>query len=377
MSAAPSTELPLSASIHTELEEKRSRLTALMEENDWSAVLLSRHENLAWASAGRVEARVALGTETAVCSLLMTRAGQGYCIAPDNEAARLADEEFGGLGWEPAIYPWTEDGTADFAHKLGGVEIASDAPQPGFYPVNLTGLRTPLVAGEAERFRAAGHAVAASTAKVLKGLTPGISEDEMAARMAAELLAQHIMPTVLLMAADDRIFRYRHAVPRKGVLRRFGMLNLCARRQGLAISITRFVHFGPLPGELAASFEKAARINAALLDATREGKTAAELYAVAQGAYAAAGAAQEIARHHQGGAAGYLERDWLATPTGTERVAAVQGFAWNPSLYGAKAEDTVLLRDGSIEILTETPELPVIETEAGGGVYHAAGVYLS
>lgn len=375
-SAAQTTDTQLPPEIGQELDGKQSRLNALMDENDWTAVLLSRHENLAWATAGRVEARVGLGSETAVCSLLITRSGRRCYLAPNNEAARLADEEFRGLGWEAVLYPWTEDGRDDLAHKLGGVEIASDTPQPGFYPVNLTALRSPLLPGEVERYRVLGKAVAESTARVLRGLSPGFTEDEMAARVAADLLVQHITPTVLLMATDERIFRYKHAVARSGVLRNYGMLNLCARRQGLVISITRFVHFGPMPAELAANFEKAARINAELLHASRAGATSAELYAVAARGYARAGVADEITRHHQGGAAGYRERDWIAIPSGSERVAAVQGLAWNPSLQGAKAEDTAVLHDGAIEILTETPGLPAIETSIDGKVYRSAGVYL-
>lgn len=366
----------LSEAIQHELTEKQSRLAALMDRNGWEAVLLRRHENLAWASAGRVEARVGLASETAVCSLLFTRTGKAYYLAPENEGPRLADEEFAGLGWEPVLYPWTDNATGDLAHKLGGAEIASDTALPGFYPVNLTPLRTPLLPGEVARYRQLGAAVAASTTRILQSLAPGIAEDEMAARVAADLLAQHITPSVLLMATDERIFRYKHAVPRGGVLRHYGMLNLCARQHGMVISITRFVHFGPMPATLAANFEKAARINAGLLHATREGAASADLYAVAQRGYAAAGAADEISRHHQGGPAGYLERDWLAHPGGTERVASCQGFAWNPSLQGAKAEDTAVLCDGSIEILTATPGLPVIETELGGKVYRSAGVFL-
>ena len=367
---------PLTEAERSELEAKHERLVALMDEEECSAILLSRHENIAWATAGRVEARVALGTETAVCSLLMTRAGKRYYIAPENEGPRLAGEEFAGLDFEPVLYPWADGDGCDLAHKLAGPEIASDSAHPGFYPVRLTAQRTPLLPAECERFRTLGAAVAASTTRVLEGLTPGISEDEMTARVAADLFAQHITPTVLLMGTDERILKYKHAVPRSGVLKNYGMINLCARRWGMVISITRLVHFGAMPTDLAANFEKAARINAALLHASRAGATSAELYAVAAKGYADAGVPEEITKHHQGGACGYVERDWVATPNGTERVAAVEGFAWNPSLQGAKAEDTALLQDGAIEILTATPELPAIETELDGKVYRSAGVLL-
>jgi Xaa-Pro dipeptidase len=359
-----------------EVEAKQDRLNALMDQHGWSAVLFSRHENIAWATAGRVEARVALGVETAVCSLLITRQGKRFYIAPENEGPRLAAEEFAGLDFEPILYPWIQNTAGDLAHRAGGAQIGADTAVPGFHHHNFTALRTPLLPAEVDRLRQVAAAVAASTVRVLKTFAPGITEDEMAARVSADLLARHIAPTVILMGTDERIFRFKHAVPRAGVLKNYGMLNLCARRHGFVISITRFVHFGALPATLAANFEKAARINAELLHATRAGAASADLYAVAAKGYAAAGVPDEIAKHHQGGPCGYLERDWVATPNGAQKVDAVQAFAWNPSLQGAKAEDTVLLQNGEIEILTATPDLPVIETTVGGKVYRSAGVYL-
>jgi hypothetical protein len=39
-------------------------------------------------------------------------------------------------------------------------------------------------------------------------------------------------------------------------------------------------------------------------------------------------------------------------------------------------EDTVLLRDGEIELLTGTPELPVVLTQAGNRAVQSAGVLI-
>jgi Xaa-Pro dipeptidase len=184
------------------------------------------------------------------------------------------------------------------------------------------------------------------------------------------------MPSVLLMAVDHRIRKYKHAVPRGKRLERFGMVNLCARKWGLVVSVTRFVHFGPLPQELADGFQAAAKVNAALWHATREGANARHLFDVAKQSYTAAGfpGAEEL--HHQGGATGYGEREWIATPQGAEIVVNRQAFAWNPSVHGGKVEDTVLLQDGALENLTGTSELPEVETEVGGEIYRSAGVLL-
>jgi antitoxin VapB len=152
------------------------------------------------------------------------------------------------------------------------------------------------------------------------------------------------------------------------------MLNLCSRKWGLAISITRFIHFGALPADLADKFRIAGEVNAALLNATRVGATSAELFKVAQAAYAAAGFPGEERFHHQGGPTGYGEREWVATPTGAEVVVNNQAFAWNPSIRGGKVEDTVILRDGVIENLTPTPELPGLAGAVEGSSYRATGV---
>ena len=358
----------------TELNEKYARLGSFLDRHNLSAVLLSRHENIAWITAGQIEARVAQGVETAVTSLLITRSGLRYYLAPNNEAPRLADEEFTGLGYEPVIYPWYQNAAALLRELTGDAALASDVPLADAVNINLTGLRAPLLEPEIERFVSLSRQTADATVSVLESLTPGVTEDEMAARAASALLERGITPTVLLMGVDDRIRKYKHAVPRSGRLERYGMVNLCARKWGLVASITRFVHFGPVPEELAASFTAAAQIHSELLHFTRSSATSAELFEVARKAYASAGAAEEIELHHQGGPCGYGERDWLIRPGGAESVALPQAFAYNPSLRGAKVEDTAIVTGKDVEILTDTPSLPVIETVVSGEVYRSAGI---
>ena len=227
-----------------------------------------------------------------------------------------------------------------------------------------------------ERYRWLGHNTAQVTTTVLQSLRPGITERTMAARIASGLLERGIEPSVLLMAADDRVLRYKHAVAQNAALEHFGMLNLCSRRWGLCISITRFVHFGSMPQRLQDAFAAAAEVNARLLAATKVGTDAAMLFTTAADTYASLGYPGEELRHHQGGATGYGEREWLATPAGKEQVVNRQAFAWNPSVNGGKVEDTVLLRDGEIELMTETPDLPIVLTKAGDLVVKSAGVMI-
>jgi antitoxin VapB len=318
--------------------------------------------------------RVLTPCETGVASLLVTAAGKRCYFTTENEAPRLHDEEFGALDFEPVLFPWWADDTNAAAAKLAGGPLGSDTPGAGLTPVNLTPLRAALCETEIACYRWLGAETAAATVEALNKVEPGMSEYDLEAITAAALLRRGILPSVYLFAVDDRILKYKHAVARGNRLKKYAMLNLCSRKWGLAISITRFVHFGALPAELGERFAAAAQVNAALLNATRVGATSAELFGVAQAAYAAQGFPGEERFHHQGGPTGYGEREWVATPTGTEVVVNNQAFAWNPSIRGGKVEDTVLLRNGVIENLTPTPELPTLDAEVKGSEYVAAGV---
>jgi Xaa-Pro dipeptidase len=370
------TELQQSSqALLAEFEAKRQRLCEHMASSGLAAVQLQRTENLAWLTSGRVDRRVLLPSSLGIATILVLRNGGAFYLAPDNEGRRLAEEDFAGLPFTAITAPWY---AADFATKIrslaGDGRNAADTTAEG--AALLLDQRASLTDTEVERYRWLGRNTAQVASSVLQSLQPGITERTMAARIAAGLLERGIEPSVLLMATDDRILRYKHAVAQNATLEHFGMLNFCSRRWGLSISITRFVHFGPMPQRLVDAFAVAAEVNARLIAATNMNATSAELFATAADAYTTLGHPGEEQRHHQGGATGYSEREWLATPAGKERVVNMQAFAWNPSVAGGKVEDTVLLRDGTIELLTSTPDLPVVSTRAGDRMVESAGVLI-
>lgn len=361
--------------VSSELASKRERVIDFLKREGLDAVLISKHENIAWITAGKVDVRIGVLKETGAASLLVTKENKAYYLSTNNEVPRLADEEFGELDWTPIVKPWyANDVTASVEGVVRGGAVGTDAPVGRLRIVDLQPLRLELTDSECERYSWLGENSAQVATDVLQRLRPGMSERQMRVMMAEGLMERDILPSVYLTAVDDRIRNYKHAVPREGVLDRFGMLNFCARRWGLSVSMTRFVYFGAMPAELEEKFGAVAQVNARLLAATREGRTGDELFSVAKQAYASAGYAGEEMMHHQGGVTGYLEREWVARPGGKETCGRQQGFAWNPSVGGAKVEDTVLLRDGSIEVITHTPGLPSVETEADGARYYSAGV---
>jgi Xaa-Pro dipeptidase len=361
---------------NAELETKHNQVVDWLRSEGLDGLLLKRNENIAWLTGGAVELRVLTPNETGVAALLVTAEGGRYYLTTANEAPRLHDEEFGALDFEPVIFPWYANDTDDKAIELTHGQLASDTHIPGCFPAHMYPMRAALQETEIARFQWLGEQTAEAVTAVLKQLKPAQTEFEMEGQVADALLRRGILPSVYLMAADERIYKYKHAVARGKTLEKYGMLNLCARKWGLTVSITRFAHFGALPSELEERFHAAAQVNAALLDASRVGATSEELFRVAADAYAREGFAGDEQMHHQGGATGYWEREWIATPDGSEKVVNNQAFAWNPSIRGGKVEDTVLLRDGKIELLTPTPELPALESSANGNSYPATGVLI-
>ncbi|MDQ2921809.1 MAG: M24 family metallopeptidase, partial [Acidobacteriota bacterium] len=147
------------------------------------------------------------------------------------------------------------------------------------------------------------------------------------------------------------------------------MIVVCARRHGLVASLTRIVCAGPVPDGLRSRTHSAAHVNAELFASTRPGITGRELYEVAASAYRAEGFPDEEKLHHQGGAAGYRTRDWVAHPQCDDEVQENQAFAWNPSITGTKVEETIIAFEDRIEVITTTPGWPSIPIEIEGHAY--------
>jgi len=86
-------------------------------------------------------------------------------------------------------------------------------------------------------------------------------------------------------------------------------------------------------------------------EATRPGRTLADAFDDCRRFYAEAGFPDEWRLHHQGGITGYASREVIATPHTEVPIEAGQAFAWNPSITGAKAEETFVLAEDGAELI--------------------------
>ncbi|HEY0068844.1 MAG TPA: M24 family metallopeptidase [Chloroflexia bacterium] len=351
-----------------EWEEKEGRLRAMMDRHNLDAVVLSRSANVAWLSGGG-RSYVNIAGEGGVGSLLVTPGGR-YLLTDVIEAERLGEEEgFGDGGWQIVAEPWHEQ-RQRLSELTAGLRVGTDVPGTEFADLGaeIARLRWLLTPAEADRFRALGADAGAAIVEATVSVRPGMSEYDIAGLLADATYRRGALPIVTLIAVDDRITQRRHPLPTHKRLERTAMLVLCARRHGLVASVTRMVHFGEVPGGLREKMRAVATIDAVAVTATQPGVPANAIFASIQQAYAAAGYPGEWKQHHQGGPAGYEAREYVATPYTDQVVQAVQAFAWNPSVPGAKSEDTFLVTEEGQELLTPSPGWPQQEIEVSGQV---------
>ena len=344
--------------MNQELEIKLSRVYNLLDKHQVEGLLLRRVSSFAWATCGAPSYINTAATEGGA-SLLITREKR-YLLTNNIEAPRLEQEfSLAEQGWDFRVSPWTEP-QKELNKLVEGMKLAADVAFPGAIDVSgeVARLRSRLTEAEGERFRQLGGICADAMVSALQSVRPGMSEYEIAAVLGKETQARGAQPTVNLIAADERIYKYRHPLPTDKTLEKYAMLVLCGRKWGLVCSITRLIHFGPVPEDVQERILATARVNATLIQATRPGRNLGEIFTQEQQLYAEQGYPDEWQKHHQGGITGYEPREFLALPGSQERVVEGQAFAWNPSITGAKVEDTILVKADGNEIITLTPSLP-------------------
>jgi len=342
----------------TKLQMLRSAL------DNWNldAVLLNRRDTLAWLTDG-ASFHVVERSELAVAQLLVMRDVDALpvLLAPDNEMPRFIDEEVMPFECRYVTHPWFESGDAQLAALLQDKRIGSDTPRPyaqDMFPKLVT-LRSVLTSAEQQRHAELGRDAANIVEEICSRIEPGWTERRIEAEVFAGCIAREIRPVCVLIAADDRIDKYRHPLPRANAVRRRVMVVLGAERHGLNVSLTRMVHFGAVPEALDRARESTLEIHADLLDATRAGQSYTQFFIDMKNAYARAGHADAWRAHHQGGPTGYACREAIITPSSDSAISNDQAFAWNPGLRGAKSEETVLLTASGVRCLTRGDNWPV------------------
>ncbi|MFV9511247.1 M24 family metallopeptidase [Tepidibacillus sp. LV47] len=365
----------------TIVKERLIKLRNLMEMEGLDAVLLRKRRSFSWVTGGKVN-HIVQTTEMGVADLLIFPDRQ-YCITTKMEAARIEEEELEGLRFEMISPEWYE-GTEETIRKMvKGKRIGVDVPLDTISGIEgkeisqkLAELAYVLEPFEIEHYRELSQTTAHALESTAKEIERGMSEFEIQAILAKKLMAKGINPQVLLVATDERIYRYRHPIPTEKKLDRYAMIVVCGEKWGLVTNATRFVHFGSLPKEIDENRRKLVKIDLAFNLATRPGVPIKEIFQKGIDMYRQVGHGDDWHFLHQGGPTGYASREFLATPTSVGVVHVNQAFAWNPAIRGIKSEDTILVGEQENEFLTHTGNWVYLTVEKEGKIYQRPDILI-
>jgi Xaa-Pro dipeptidase len=315
------------------------------------AIVLRTRRDFAWLTLGGSN-HVLMSTETGVAPIVITP-DDAVVLAPVNEHARLVDEELRGLPLRALSLPWWDDEAAaretnELTANPAILEVEDVADE-------VERLRTRLAPLEHQRMAALADEVNAVVGDALEHVGAGDTEEDLAGALVGRLTAAGARVPVLLVAADDRIDRYRHPIPTSTAIRGRVMAVVVAERWGLHVAATQFRELVPRPAPVEARAAAISDVLARMRAQTVPGNTFGDVFAAARAAYADNGMADEWTLHHQGGSIGYAARERIATPDDQTAIGAGMAFAWNPSAVGYKAEETLYLDDdGAQHVLTTT-----------------------
>jgi|SRR5690554_4635757 len=354
--------------MNREINNKLEKLQNIYRSNGAKGILINKQKNISWLLRGR--SHVGFFSEDGVCSLLLNENGL-HLLVNNIESRRLPSEEFPEETLVIIEYPWyKEDTRLKLAGELTGENYITDGQVEDL----LKPLRLKFSPGEIEDYRYLGQDAGAVLEEVCFSVKPGMTEFAIASLLAQKSVERGLEPNVILTAADERIYLYRHPLPTNRVVEKYVMLVLVARKHGLMVSLTRFVSFTALPGELKKKQFHLSKINTELISHTRPGKTTGEVFVFLRQKYAEAGYPDEWKLHHQGGIIGYSPREYKITSQIDIQIEAGNAYAWNPSITGFKAEDTYLIRENNNELLTLTPNLPSVEMKENNQKVKTAGI---
>jgi Xaa-Pro dipeptidase len=351
-----------------ELREKERRVRGFLRSRGFKALLLKRQANFCWMTCGGLNL-VGITTEMGATSLLILEDAK-YVVSNNIEAPRMMEEE--GLdqqGYVLRSFPWQDDGEVSTVKELVGEgTLGSDVPFPGATPVpeEIARLRYSLTPEEVKRYRWLGETASRTLEQALMDTRKGEKESEVVGRLCGELWRERIDAVTLMAAADDRGFRFRHPIPTERRIEKYLMVSVNARKWGLIVSLTRFVHFGNPPEELRQRYQANVFIDCRFMAATRPGVPAREVLARGIEAYREMGYPEEWRGHHQGGSIGYAGRDYRTGFTTPDVIQENQPFTWNPSLPGTKSEDTILATRNGPEMITPPVLYPTLSVEVEG-----------
>lgn len=361
----------------SEIALKLIRVRQLLDQEDLDAIVLTKHSNYSWMTAGG-KSIVTICVDGGVISLVITR-NACYAVTNNIEVPRYREEEqLEALGFKIVAHEWYEDKTLQVITELAGDinRIGSDMPLGQARNINaaFNPLRYSLTDNEICRYQYLGDNLSAVLEQYIATVKPGQTEYEITGGLSAALWPKNIDQVLFLVSADERAYHYRHGIPTGKKLEKHLNISVNGRYKGLITTVTRMVHIGKTDEKLVQQYDTTCEIECRTIGAIQIGTDDIAAYERCKKSYADLGYADMWRVHGQGGAQGYNNRDYMLTPTSHRITQPNQCYCFNPVIDGTKTEDAFIATPEGPLFVTKPVTFPRLQKEINGRVYERPGL---
>ncbi|MCL2684611.1 MAG: M24 family metallopeptidase [Synergistaceae bacterium] len=342
-----------------------------------NGVLLRRHNNFSWITAGG-KSYVTLYLENGEASVLITKNGQ-YVLTNIIEERRMREEEhIEELGFEIAYHPWYENRLAEMVSERAGdlslVGCDMHFESTRFMNHAINPLHYSLLDNEVARYLHLGETLSAALEKYIVTVKPGMTEEEITGGLCNALWSRGIDQVLYLVSTDERAYKYRHAIPTDKPLKNLLCISVNGRYKGLITTVTRMIYFDKRDEQLEKAFKAACEVECRCVAGIKVGTDDLNAYHACRKGYEETGHGDMWPLHGQGGAQSYNNRDYMVTESSHRVTVENQGYCFNPVIDGAKAEDAfICTKDGPL-FITKPISFPAVELEYAGIHFRLPGL---
>ena len=208
----------------SEIKIKMARLAEYLDRHRLDGVFLHHRASFAWITGGK-DNHIAGNSPNGVAGILATR-GFASLFHQYHRGPAICR---GGIGGDGNRSCHLSPGMTRRRHQkklkelIAGRKIAADPTDGGDcdrfgaglvpLPGDFDQLRWSLTAEEIQRYREGGQRTSAAIEAACRKISRNMTEHEIAGVLDAEVHSRGLVPVVTLVAADDRVAKFRHPIP--------------------------------------------------------------------------------------------------------------------------------------------------------------------
>jgi Xaa-Pro aminopeptidase len=347
--------------IPIEAQEKERRIHSMLARLGYDSLIITRRDHFAWLTCGG-RAVVMYSVPTSPVFLVVTP-HKKYAVGYTIDVPRTMDDELGGLEYEPVALPTFGKSPGQAALELAQGKVAADDRMLGVDEIDaaIRALHEPYTPDEMVRYATLCRESGEILRQLADWVEPGMTERHVLAHMWGMYLERGFEGCCMFVGSDERIRRYRHAVPSDKPIERAVLLAPCAAKWGLHAPNSRMVYFGQPPDDIRRRFNAVATMQGAIVSTIRPGVKLSALLQLCLSLFESLGYPEERTGHFHGGPTGYqpsyAERCQDAEAVVTPNMA----FAWYCTIAGAKSEEVALVDEQGASLKTVDPTWPMLE----------------